>query len=93
MNTHWSDIYPHDIWTNILVFRGKVIDYKIGGDKRDWESWTFAWDEDIVENKEALHVIQFREAVSNAAEHTVAFEKGLDMVDEVVTRYGKYEYV
>lgn len=89
---HWSDVYPHEIWTNILTFKGQVVDYKIGNRKREWETWTFRWDKHIRKNQKDLFVIQVRTIVCNDFEHEKAFIDGRKMVDMVKENYGEYQY-
>ena len=90
--TFWTDVYPHKVWTNILTFKGKYMDYKIGKDKRDWETWTFAWNKEIIDNTDELNIISFYEIVNNSDEHSSAFDKGNGIVDTFINNYGKYKY-
>ena len=80
---HWSDVYPHNIWTNILVLDGKVVDYKIGGSSRDKWSWTIRRDNEVV-------VLSFPKSVNNDEEHEKAFKSGRAIVDKMIEIYGTY---
>ena len=88
----WVDEYPHKVWTNILTFKGRYLDYKIGKSKRDWETWTMRWNEEIRNNKDKIHVISHYEIVHNAEEHETAFENGAELVDFYIKEYGRYQF-
>lgn len=87
---YWSDEYPHKIWTNIMVFDNKVIDYKIGGQQREKGSWTIRWNKELVENFDKAEVLSTYEIVNNNTEHEQAFENGRLLIDRHVKNYGTY---
>lgn len=87
---HWSDIYPHEIWTNIMVIDNKVIDYKIGGDKRGKGDWTIRWNDELRNRFNEVEVISTYEIVYDDKEHGQAFENGRQKVDKHRLQYGSY---
>jgi hypothetical protein len=87
----WTDIYPHEIWTNILVLDNKVIDYKIGRSKRDKYTWTIRCsNREVFDRFDEVDVIQSVELVLNNIEHNQAFENGGELVDKYISNYGTY---
>lgn len=89
---HWSDVYPHKIWTNILVIDNKVIDYKIGGSVRDKFSWTMRFNKELYDRFDEIKTISTYEIVNNNIEHNLAFDKGRDLVELQVEKHGYYSY-
>lgn len=87
---HWSDIYPHKVWTNIITLDSKLIDYKIGGTKRDKSSWTLRWTDEMVERFDDIKVVSTYEEVNDDTEHENAFENGSELVIEYQKEYGSY---
>lgn len=88
--THWSDIYPHKIWTNIITLDNKFIDYKIGGEKREKGSWSLSWTDEMIERFDEIKVISTYEEVNDDSEHENAFGKGSELVNEYKNEYGNY---
>jgi len=88
----WTDEYPHNVWINILTFKGKFLDYKIGESERDWQTWTMRWNDEILNNKEEIKTINFYVSVNNSDEHENAFHKGGDFVNYYINNFGKYNF-
>ena len=82
--------YPQEVWVNILTLDGKVIDYKIGGSKRDKGSWTIRYTKELMGRYEDMKVESTSIMVSNSEEQNEAFVKGRRMVKEQVEKYGSY---
>lgn len=89
---YWNDVYPHKIWTNILVFDKKLIDYKIGESERSKGSWTIRWSDELIENfhTDRVRVISSYEEVNNSTEHNKAFDNGQEKVNKHIAEYGFY---
>ena len=88
----WIDEYPHKVWTNILTFGGQYLDYKIGGSKRDWQTWTMRWNEEIRNNKDAIAVVSYYKIVNNSEEHEIAFDEGNQLVEDYIKKHGRYQF-
>lgn len=89
---HWSDIYPHKIWTNILVIDNKIIDYKIGVNQLDKFSWTIRFNEELHDRFNEIETISTFELVNNGVEHERAFDNGSQLVKEHAKMHGYYTY-
>lgn len=87
---HWSDAYPHKIWTNILTIDNKIIDYKIGGNQRDKSTWTMRFNKELHDRFNEIEVISTFEDVNDDIEHQQAFENGTNRVKEHAKKYGSY---
>ena len=87
---HWSDKYPHKIWTNILVIDNKVIDYKIGGERRDKYTWSILFNKELISRFDDIEVISSYEETNNDAEHNMAFENGREKVIDHMKKFDCY---
>ena len=88
---YWTEIYPHEIWTNMLVIDNKLIDYKIGDSKRNKYSWTIPFDDELIKRFSEVEVISSYEVVYNDTEHEQAFENGRNKVTEYTNKFGFYK--
>jgi len=73
-----------------MVIDNKMIDYKIGGHKRDKGSWTIRLNDELIERFKDVEVISISETVNNDIEHQQAFENGSQKVSVHIKQYGSY---